>query len=255
LAATARRRDPSRASDPPIPFDPMPAAARAALALVSARAARTSAAQRGAREVHAEFLLGTAWSLPTPLVIRRPAAATVRHTARYATRPWADAPYYAYRLGLGTRTARGALAGFEGELVHHKLYLENPRPPVEHFEVTHGYNLVSASAVRPAGRLTVRFGIGLVVAHAEGRIGGARVGGTRRTVLGGGYHLAGATTQLALGRAYPFGRGATSAYAVPEVKLTASLARIPLGDDGGAITVPNVAVHALVGLGARHVVR
>ena len=223
-----------------------------AAALVTAAAA---AAQPGAREVHAEFLLGTAWSLPTPLVVRMPGAPTLRHPARYSTRPWSDAPYYAYRVGFGTRTARGVPSGFEGELVHHKLYLENPAPPIERFEVTHGYNLVSAAAVRPAGRLAVRFGVGLVVAHAEGRIGGARVGsGARRTLLGGGYHIAGATTQLAVGRAYPFGRGPTTAYAVPEVKLTGSFARVPLGPEGGTITVPNIALHVLTGLGVRRVV-
>jgi hypothetical protein len=35
--------------------------------------------------------------------------------------------------------------------VHHKLYLENPRPPVERFEVTHGYNLATAGVRAPAG--------------------------------------------------------------------------------------------------------
>lgn len=221
------------------------AAALAALALLPCPAG----AQPPAHELHAEFLVGTAWSLPTPLVVRLPGAAPVRIRARYATRPLADAPYYAYRAGGGPAPARGV----EGELVHHKLYLRHASPPVEHFEVTHGYNLLTANALRPAGRLTVRLGVGLVIAHPEGRVAGQRVGGSRRTLLGGGYHLAGVTTQLAVGRAYPLGRGRTALYAVPEAKLTASLARVPLGDAGGTILVPNVALHALAGLGVRHV--
>jgi hypothetical protein len=220
--------------------------AAAALALVGA----PLGAQGASREAHAEFLIGGAWSVRTPLVVRLPGRAPIRLRARYTTRPWADAPYYAYRVGGGRAAGCGAPAGDEGELLHHKLYLENPAPPVEHFEVTHGYNLAGATALRPAGPVTVRFGLALVVAHAEGRVAGERVGGSRRTFLGGGYHLAGASAQLALGRRYALGRGDASVlYAVPEAKLTASLARVPVGDAGGSALVPNVAAHALAGLG------
>ena len=217
------------------------------LAGVGARAI----AQSSGREVHAEVLFGTAWSLPTPLTIRLPDAAPARHRGRYATHPWSDAPYYAYRAGAGSMSARGAPAGYEVELLHHKLYLDDPTPPVEHFEVTHGYNLVTANVVRPANQFAVRFGVGLVIAHAEGRIAGERVGGSQRTFLGGGYHIAGLTTQLAVGRRYALARGRVAVYALPEVKLTASMARVPLGDAGGRALVPNIAVHALAGLGVR----
>ncbi len=196
------------------------------------------------REAAVELFAGTAWSVPTPLTVRLPGAAPATVRARYTTRPFADAPYYAYRASYGT-PARAV----EAELVHHKLYLENPRAPVEAFEVTHGYNLATANVRAPAGRYQLRFGLGVVVAHAEGRIAGRPVG-PRRSVLGGGYHVAGATAQLGLGRRYPFGRGATAAFAAPELKLTASAARVPLAG-GGSVFVPNVAVHALAGLGVR----
>jgi len=195
----------------------------------------------------AEFFLGSAWSLPLPLVIRLPGE-SVALRARYATRPWADAPYYAYRVGGGSR---GHAA--EAELVHHKLYLTNPRPPIEHFEVTHGYNLALGNLVIPTAGWQVRLGVGLVIAHAEGRVAGRVVGqraGRVRTFLGSGYHVAGVTTQLAFGRRYPLGPGATALTVAPEAKLTAAFARVPLEE--GSIRVPNVAVHALAGLGVRH---
>jgi hypothetical protein len=198
------------------------------------------------REAAAEFFLGTAWSLPLPLVVRLPDERIVLRP-RWSTRPFADAPYYAYRAGGG----EGGHA-IEAELLHHKLYLENPRPPVERLEVTHGYNLPLANAAMPARGLTVRVGLGLVVAHAEGRIAGRTVGraaGGRRTFLGGGYHIAGIATQLAVGRRYPLGRGDVALTAAPEVKLTAAWARVPLED--GSLLVPNVAVHALGGVGVR----
>jgi len=221
---------------------------RVALLLLLSVAAAPRAAAQGASSAHAEILLGTAWSLPTPLVVELPGRAPVRLRARYATRPWSDAPYYAYRAGGGRAGGCRTPAGYEGELLHHKLYLQNPAPPVEHFEVTHGYNLAAASALRPAGRLALRVGLAVVIAHAEGSVAGQRVGGSRRTFLGGGYHLAGLAAQLAVGRRYPLGRGRTLLYALPEAKLTAALARVPVGD-GGAALVPNVAAHLLAGLG------
>ena len=220
----------------------------AAVALAGPTLSRGASAQsppapRDRREVAVELFGGAAWSLRTPLTVRQPATPPATLRARYTTRPLADAPYYAYRVSYGT-----AARAVEAELLHHKLYLENPRPPVERLEVTHGYNLVTANVRAPWRRYTVRTGLGVVVAHAEGRVAGQPVG-ARRTRLGGGYHVAGPTAQLAAGRRYLFGRGALAAFAAPELKLTASLARVPAG--AGSVRIPNVAAHALVGLGLR----
>ena len=150
---------------------------------------------------------------------------------------------------------------------HDLLGLEAEVPggpgPLPHFFAVASYNLQHPSqfapdvlpGLRAADRFTIRVGIGLVIAHGEGRIAGERVGGTRRTFLGGSYHLAGVTAQVAAGRRYPFGRGRVVAYAMPEAKVTASLARLPLGDGGGSIFVPNVAAHVLAGLGVRRIDR
>ena len=94
----------------------------------------------------------------------------------------------------------------------------------------------------------MRVGLGVVVAHAEGRIAGQPVG-PGRTLLGRGYHVAGPVVQLGVGRRYAFGRGSLAAFAAPELKLTAAVAHVPLG--AGSVRVPNVALHALVGLGVR----
>ena len=214
-----------------------------AIALLQVATSTVGAQEPPREEIAFELQGGTAWSARTPLIVRRAGTAPVRIRARYHTRPLADAPYYAYRLSRGSPTH-----AVEAELLHHKLYLENPAPPIERFEVTHGYNLAMANVRAPAGRWQLRVGLGLVVAHAEGRIAGATIG-RGRTLLGGGYHIAGATTQLAIGRRYALGRGTTAAFVAPEAKLTASMARVPL--DVGSVLVPNVAAHALAGLGVR----
>jgi hypothetical protein len=205
------------------------------LLLAGPRDARAQTVDR----LHAELFAGTAWSLPTTLTIQQAGEPVIRVRARWSTRPWRDAPYYAYRLGYAT--GHGA---WEAELVHHKLYLENPPPDVQAFEVTHGYNLAMLDRATFRGRTVVRAGVGLVVAHAEGTVRGRAIGPVR-SLLGRGYHIAGATAQLSVGRRVPLGGGV---YAAPEAKLTATHARVPLAG-GGWATVPNVAVHALAGLG------
>jgi hypothetical protein len=217
----------------------------AAIAVLTAIVAtpQTVRAQRHDHEAAAELFLGTAWSLPLPLILDMPDQ-RLAFRAHWSTRPFADAPYYAYRAGI-LRASRGA----ELELLHHKLYLENPVAPIEHLEITHGYNLPTANYAMPAGGWQLRLGFGLVVAHPEGRIKGRPVRGARRSLIGGGYHIAGATMQIALGRRYALGRGDVALTAAPETKLTASIARVQL--EQGTLTVPNIALHALGGIGVR----
>ena len=187
----------------------------------------------------AEVFAGTAWSLPMPLLIRQGGEPDVRLRAHYSTRPWTGAPYYAYRFGRESNSRV-----WEAELVHHKLYWENPPPEVQHFEVSHGYNLVTANhAAMLGGGTALRFGFGAVIAHPEGRVRNRPVGPVR-SLLGGGYHISGWTAQLAVGRRVPLSGGL---FLVPEAKITASCARMPLLE--GSATVPNLAVHALAGLG------
>jgi hypothetical protein len=69
--------------------------------------------------------------------------------------------------------------------------------------------------------------------------------GPVRSFLGGGYHIAGITTQLGVGRGMYLRSGF---FVQPEFKITGSAARLPLAG-GGYASVPNIAVHALGGLG------
>ncbi|HEX8244005.1 MAG TPA: hypothetical protein VF541_10930 [Longimicrobium sp.] len=176
---------------------------------------------------------GTALSLRTPLTIRQRGQADVRLTARWSTRPLRDAPYYAYRVERWSGDTAWSL-----ELLHHKLYLENPPPEVGHFEVSHGYNLLTLSRVWARGAWDVRAGAGAVVAHAESKVRGRE--------HASGYRLSGAAAQLGLGRRLPLGRHLS---VVAEGKATGAWARVPVAD--GSAEVPNAAVHALVGAGWR----
>ncbi|HEY4651021.1 MAG TPA: hypothetical protein VIG72_06380 [Pontibacter sp.] len=174
------------------------------------------------------------------LTIKQPGEPDIVFTARYKTRPWRGAPYYAYRIGYQHWTL---------ELVHHKLYLENPPPKIGHFEVSHGYNLALVSRNIPftTDPSLVRVGVGLVIAHPEGRIRGRAINPVR-SFLGGGYHFSGVCFQAVVGpRLYI----SEHWFIRPEAKLTAAWAQVPLAGGGNA-RVPNVAFHTLLGVGYRY---
>lgn len=213
----------------------------AALGLAMALGAAPAGAQaatQGAGRWSVEFFGGTAASARTPLRIRQAGWPSLDFSARYRTHPWSGSPYYAYRLGRWT-----GRRAWEVELVHHKLYLHGGPPAVERFEITHGYNLVFANRAVRAGWGEARIGVGPVIAHAENVVRG-RALASDRGGLRGGYRLAGLGTQLTLGRRVALGGGWSL---VGEGKATAAYARVPVA--GGRASVPNLAVHGLLGVG------
>ena len=189
-----------------------------------------------------ELYGGSAYSVPTPLRIRQAGTADVTLTARYATRPFRDSPYYMYRVGRWSASTR---RGWEVELLHHKLYLRNTPPEVERFELTHGFNMLFVNRARRGRAAISRLGLGVVVAHPEATVRGRVLTGNRG-LLRDGYYLAGPAAQVAVARRIALGR--TSLFAAVEAKGTAAYARVPVAD--GHASVPSLAAHLLVGLGA-----
>jgi lipid A oxidase len=92
-------------------------------------------------------------------------------------RPFESPPYYGYRAGW--RRHRRSPVGVEAELIHLKVYARDGAmaPPVEHFSISHGLNLLLGNVVFrvPLGKrlsLDTRAGAGVAIPHAESRVGG-----------------------------------------------------------------------------------
>jgi len=185
-----------------------------------------------------EGLLGTAYSVPTPLSLVQSGHGPVRLRARYATRPFSGSPYYAFRIGFWNEDR-----GWILELVHHKLFLENEPPEVQHFEISHGYNLVTVNRAWKRGRMRYGLGAGAVLAHPESEVRGRRwpEGGG---LLNLGYYILGPTFQASAARSYLVTRRLS---ALLEAKVTASYARVPIS--GGHASAPNLALHLVAGMG------
>lgn len=201
-----------------------------AAVLVALLIAALPAALRGQERWSLTIFGGSAWSVPSRLEIDQSGEETISLDAHWETRPFEDAPYYAVRVAL----ASGARA-WELQLLHHKLYLANPTAEIQHFEVSHGENLITIAHAWRRG-LDWRVGAGAVVTHVEGRVRGEDVGSD--------YHLSGAAAIAGAGKRFRLSR---TFFAELQGDLTFSYADIPIRN--GRARVGNAAVHALVGLG------
>lgn len=182
-----------------------------------------------------EYFRGTAFNAPVPLTVQQTGQPPISFTGHYSVRPLQDSPYYAYRFARWTKN-RGWIVKF----VHHKAYLDNPQGGVDALELTHGYNLITANRGWRSRYVDVLAGGGLVVTYPHSTIRG------HQYPHDAGRDLSGVTAQVAVGRRFNF---APHVFAVVESKLTASWASVPVVD--GSANVPNVALHALAGLGVK----
>jgi hypothetical protein len=183
---------------------------------------------------------GAAANLPTRLEIDPDSAPAIRMRPRFEARPFEDSPYYAARLSCGSE--RGA---WEVELVHHKLYLKerDRTPEVSGLEATHGYNLVTLGRSTRRFGLLWRAGLGVVLVHLEGTVRGTPIR-VRNGLFGGSSSLEGPAGRIGVGKPL---RVSTRLFLAPEAALTAAYARVSI--EGGRVTIPNLALHARVGLG------
>lgn len=184
-----------------------------------------------------EVFMGSAYNLITPLKIRQTGYEDIKLNARYETKPLKESPYYSWRISHWKENK-----AWELELIHHKLYLENRPPEVEHFEITHGYNLLTINRAWERG-LIYRLGIGVVISHPETTIRGKRFP-ANEGLLNHGFYISGPTAQFAVGKRLYLSK---KFFATIEGKITTSYARIPVVD--GKAEVPNVGLHGLFGLG------
>jgi hypothetical protein len=110
---------------------------------------------------------GVPVNIPTTLTITRDGEPDIVHDAHWESRPLEQPIYWALRV----RWQR-ANDGFELQLLHHKMYLENPPPTIEHFEVTHGFNILTAGYMRRTLPLHWRVGAGVTMPNTFATVQG-----------------------------------------------------------------------------------
>ncbi len=191
-----------------------------------------------------EIFLGSAYNIPTPLLITQKGEEDIKiDRAQYATRALEESPYYAYRF-----TRWNGEKGWGLELIHHKLHLLNKHDAIDHFEISHGYNLIVINRSWTCGKNLYYLGGGIVLTHPETVIRGKQLSWLDGSGLfGKGFYLSGPAVQLAVNRTFPlWGK----LFLTVEAKATAAYAYATPVQDGNA-SVPNLALHGLIGLGYR----
>jgi hypothetical protein len=178
--------------------------------------------------------LGEAVNLETSLEIRQEGSPPIELDADYEGRGFETPLYYSLRAGR---------SGWELELVHQKLFLENRPPEVQRFDVSHGFNLVTVNRAWERPRFVWRIGAGAVIAHPENEVRGRELD-PADTNLSGGYHLAGPVIQAGIEKRFEVGRRWLLGV---EGKASAARAEVPVA--GGEAEAPNAALHLLFGVG------
>ncbi len=191
-----------------------------------------------ATRISFQMALGSAYNFPTWLRIHQHGEEPIYiESARYVEKPFYEAPYYNWRFGVWQEGD-----AWELELVHHKIYLTNPPADVQHFEISHGYNLVTLNRAWLRKGFIWRLGAGFVLAHPESEVRGEKLEWENTNL--DGFYAAGPTVQATLAKKYYLLAGLFTSV---EAKLTASHAAVPVWD--GQAFAPNIAVHGLFGLG------
>lgn len=181
-----------------------------------------------------EGSLGTAHNLGTGLRIEQERQEPLRVDGRYSTRPFDSPQYY------GIRVSRwDGQHAWEFSLIHDKLYLRNPPPPVESLSISHGFNLLTLNRAVQTPAFTYRFGAGVVVTHLEAHV--------RGVVYDGPYDLAGMTLLAGVSKRFYLNK---EWFVVADGAVNVAYAKAHAdGDPRLTVTLPQAAMHALLGVG------
>jgi hypothetical protein len=181
---------------------------------------------------------GDAWCFNMPLSIEQEGYDRIKLQAHYRTEAFKLPVYYSVRTG----TARDK-KGWELELTHLKIILDNNPPEVEQFEVSHGYNYVTVNRTWDIDLLILRFGLGTIIAHPESIVRGKWYD-NHQGLFNRGYHFAGPAIQFAAEKEFIISGGL---FVDLEIKAAVATARVGIAD--GHAIVPQAGFHGLVGIG------
>jgi len=184
-----------------------------------------------------EAWLGQAWSASSPVSFTQFNQPEIRVNGQWATRPFAPTWYYAGRIA---KWSGGAAWAFE--YMHHKIYLENPPPGVQLFQVTNGVNFLLGERLWRRHGWEFGIGAGPLYAVPVSSVRGL-VYDNAHGIFHSQYELAGAALQANAARRLrllPYTFGSLS------VKGTAGYLHVHIAN-GHAVT-SNFALHVQYGL-------
>jgi hypothetical protein len=180
-----------------------------------------------------EGFLGGAFNFGSTLSLRQEGEPDINIDADWETRPFELPPYYSLRIAFHRDRA-----AWEVQFTHHKIYLQNVTEDVEQFEITHGFNMLTANYAWTSLPVDIRIGGGVVIAHPDSTVRGQK--------SSEGYQLTGPVFLSGVGKRFDL---SSHVFVSTEAQFTYGRANLPIA--GGDATAPNAAIHGMIGLGFR----
>jgi hypothetical protein len=179
-------------------------------------------------------------NLDGPLTITQTGQEDIHLTAEWESRPFEMPLCLDARLTYWRSPGRGWAIDF----FHHKIYLKNPPPDLQHFEHTNGYNMFTVQRLWRLSDFVLSAGGGLVITNPESTVRGQRFE-TQDSFLGGDYFMSGPVATMGLGRRFHL---QSRFFGALEGRFTLSHATSPVVDGESKLTL--AAFHLLFGLSA-----
>ncbi len=112
---------------------------------------------------------GVPLNFPTTLKINQQGEPEINHAASWESRPWEQPMYWALRLRWQREHD-----GIELQFLHHKMFLKDNPATIQHFEVTHGFNILTANYMRRSRPVHWRVGARVTLPNTFPTIRGDR---------------------------------------------------------------------------------
>lgn len=161
-----------------------------------------------------------------PLTIQQNGYDDINFTANFESKPFQQPFFYVYRISKWKNNK-----GWEFEMMHQKLFLENPPEEVEYLIISHGFNLMILSralkiSVFKENDFVVKFGTGFVLAHPESSIR-EKVFDQKQSFLKLGYYVTGPVLNLGFAKHFKI---SNRFYFNLECKFNTSYGNVPIVD-------------------------
>ena len=129
------------------------------------------------------------------------------------------------------------------QFIHHKLYLMNPPKVIQHFEITHGFNLFTLNQSLNYKDVYFIGGIGVVLPHTESEVRYQKYS-SKNGILGTEYSITGPAFVLGIGKRIKL---SSKVYFLFEGQFTSVWATVRVAK--GEAQVSNFAIHGIFILG------
>jgi hypothetical protein len=192
----------------------------------------------GQRSWTFQLSMGGAFCINTPLIIDQKGYEKIKINAHYRTESFNMPVYYSWKIGTA-----GDRKGWELELIHLKVILDNNPPEIQHFEISHGFNYLTINRIWDMDLMILRIGAGVILSNPESIIRNMRFE-NQKGIMNRGYYFSGPGVQFSAEKRIPVKGGL---FFDLEIKAAGALTRVSVAE--GHAIVPQAGFHGLFGIG------